>query len=180
MKLLLQIEKSLFPPTKTIYLLTSKNILSTITISLSISINNFNIDTTFKVAWGGFMQLEKLVYTNAIKQSASFKDLHLIRSDITFSKNNQYVILHLRWSKTNIYHTSVLIMLAATASLWCPMWSFYCLFTHNPQSPSIFLFTYKIISFPKIYIIKQLRNRLEAAHIPFIDYSNYSFGTGAV
>lgn len=143
------------------------------------SINKLNIYAAFKIAWAGFMQLGELFYTEAEKQSAFFKDLHLIRSDVTFSESDQYATLRLKQSKTDVHHTGVLIMLAATNSLCCLVHALCCLFTHNPQSPSSCFFTYNYTFFTRRYVVEQLRQRLEAAHISSTGYSVHSFRRGA-
>lgn len=40
----------------------TKNIFTVITISSPRTINKLNIETTFKIAWAGFMQLEEITY----------------------------------------------------------------------------------------------------------------------
>lgn len=79
------------------------------------------------------MRLGEITYTEQEKQSPSFKDLHLIRSDITFSESDQYAILRLKRSKTDAKHTGVLIMLAATNSPCCPVQTLRRLFTYDPS-----------------------------------------------
>lgn len=59
------------------------------------TINDLNLDTAFKVAWAGFMRLGEITYMEPEKQANSFKDLHLTRSDITFSENDQYATLRI-------------------------------------------------------------------------------------
>lgn len=60
------------------------------------------------------MQLREITYTQLKKQSPLLKNLHLIRFDITFFESDQYATLRLKQSKTDVNHTGVLIILAAT------------------------------------------------------------------
>ncbi len=83
--------------------------------------NKLNLHIVFKVAWAGFMQLGEIIYTKAVKHYALFKNLHLTCFNITFSKNNQYTTLKLKWSKTDTTYTGVLAILADigfTSCLW--------------------------------------------------------------
>lgn len=136
-KLLLQGGKSLFPSTKAISLPITKDILSAITTIPPMTINDLNLDTAFKVAWAGFMRLGEITYTEPEKRADSFKDLHLTRSDITFSENDQYATWRLKRSKTDINHTGVLIMLATTNQPTCPVTALRRLFTMILNSPTL-------------------------------------------
>lgn len=78
------------------------------------TINDINLDTAFKVAWAGFLRLGEITYTHAERNNSSFKDLHITRSDVTFSKLDQYARLRLKRSKNDANQTGVLMMLAVT------------------------------------------------------------------
>lgn len=93
MMLLLQGGKSFFPTEKAIRLPITKDILSNITSTPPMTINDRNLDTAFKVAWAGLMRLGEITYTEANRQSNSFQDLHLTRSGVTFSENDRYATL---------------------------------------------------------------------------------------
>lgn len=121
------------------------------------------------------MQLGKITYTDGEKMGDSFQELHLTRSDIIFSENDQYATLRLKRSKTDANHTGILIMLAAKTSLCCPVQALRSLFTHDPQAPSSPLFAFNNTSFTRRYVIDQLRQRLHTANISSSDYSGHSF-----
>lgn len=60
------------------------------------------------------MKIEELTYTVAKKVNLSLKSLYIIRSDIKLLKQDWYAIFQLKYSKTNIKYTRVLILLAVT------------------------------------------------------------------
>ncbi len=124
------------------------------------------------------MQFWEITYTKQKKQFFSFKNLYLIHSDITFSKSDQYAILHLKQSKININHIRVHIILAATNFLCCLVEDLYRLFTYDPQSLSALWFVYNNTSFISHYTIEQLRQRFAMANISFAEYSSHSFRRG--
>lgn len=114
MTLIIKGGKRLFPSQKKNRLPITKNILEEITKNEPLTIEDLNIDTAFKVAWAGFMRMGELTYTAAELKKDSFKDTKLTRSDISFAEGNQYATLRLKRSKTDVEHTSVQIILAAT------------------------------------------------------------------
>ena len=63
-----------------------------------------NYDTAFKTAWADFLWVGKFIYTQQNLKSKVFKDTELTQSDITFAENNEYAILCLKRSKTDINH----------------------------------------------------------------------------
>ncbi len=74
-----------------------KDILQRITLGKPKSLQDLNINTAFQVAWAGFLQMGEFVYTKT--ELANQKLLiatKLTRSDITFSQDNQHVILRLK------------------------------------------------------------------------------------
>ena len=147
MKFLLAGGRSFFSFIKFLYLPIIKDILYIIRTSSLNFVNNFNLDTAFKIAWAGFMKLKKLIYTIAKKANLSFKNIHLTRSDITFSKQDQYAILRLKCSKTDTNYTGILIILVATKNLTCLVTALYSLFTHYLQPPHTLLFVFNICLF---------------------------------
>lgn len=88
MTLIIKGGKRLFPSQKKNQLPITKNILEEITKDEPLTIEDLNIDTTFKVAWAGFMQMGELTYTAAELKKDSFKDTKLTRSDISFAEGN--------------------------------------------------------------------------------------------
>lgn len=98
------------------------------------------MDTIFKVAWAGFMRMQKLTYTVEKAKMATFVETGLTRSDISFVEGDQYAILLLKQNKTDIKHTEVQIILAATRERTCPITTLRKLFTQNPRPPNAPLF----------------------------------------
>lgn len=62
-----------------------------------------------------------------------FSKIKLIMLDITFLQDNQYVVLYLKRSKTNIKHTEIKIIITATNNSICLVSSFRELFILNPE-----------------------------------------------
>lgn len=104
----------LYPHIKKERLPITKDILEKITSSVPLSIEELNIDTAFKIAWAGFLRMGEFIYTKAEAQASTFVDTKPTRSDITFSDNDQHPILRLKRNKTDLNHSGVEIILAAT------------------------------------------------------------------
>ncbi len=85
-----------------------------ITDDESLSVTDVDVNKEFKVAWAGFMRVEKCTYTAAEAKKATFAETGLTRSDIFFAESDQYAILRPKRSKTDTEHTGVQIILAAT------------------------------------------------------------------
>ena len=156
MKLLLAGGKLFFLFTKSLYLPITKNILHILRTPLPNSVNNFNLDIVFKVAWAGFIKLKKLTYITVKKADPFFKNIHLTKLDIIFSEQDQYAMLRLKCRKTNTNHTGVLIMLAATKNFTCPVTFLRFLFTHHPQSFYASLFAFNNCSFSWQHVVNSL------------------------
>lgn len=175
MKLLLQGGRYFYPSIKTTRLPITKDILTALTSIPIENSNDLNLDTAFKVAWAGFLRLGGITYTDTDRNSSSFIDLHLTRSDVTFSKHNQYATLQLKRSKTDTSHTGVLIMLAATSLPTCPVAALWNLITHDLQPPQAPLFAFNNSAFSRRRVVEQLRLRLSALEIFAPHYSGHSF-----
>lgn len=175
MKLLLAGGRSFFLLTKSFRLLITKDILQILINPPPTFINNLNLDTVFKVAWANFMKLGKFTYTANKKADLLFKDLHLTRSDIIFSKHDQYAILRLKHNKTNTNHTKIRIMLAVTRDSTCPVTALRFLFTHNPQSPHALLFAFNNCLFPQQHIVDNFQAWLLTRKISSIGFLGHSF-----
>lgn len=78
----------LFPNEKTIYLQIIKNTLEKITKSWSNGFDKLNINIVFKIAWIRFLHLRKITYTSIKLTITLFLLIIVIRSNISFSKNN--------------------------------------------------------------------------------------------
>lgn len=179
LRILLQGGRSLFPSTKATRLPITREVLVALTSIQINNLNDLNLDTAFKVAWAGFMRLGELTYSDSDKKNPSFKDLFLTRSDVKISENNQYATLRLKRSKTDLNHTGVLIVLAATRTETCPVDALYRLLTQDPQPSNSPLFSFSNASFSRRRVIEQLRSRLTTVGISSTSYSGHSFRKGA-
>lgn len=121
MALIIKGVKRLFPSNGRNMLPITKDILEKITEDEPLTMEDLNVDTAFKVAWAGFMQRGKLTYTAAGLKKDLFKDTKLTRSDISFAEGDQYAILRLKRSKTDIEHTGIQIILAVIGEPRCPV-----------------------------------------------------------
>lgn len=99
----------------------TKEIVKKIIKDKLLSVTDFNINIAFKVAWVSFIRMGKLIYPATEAKKATFAVIGLTRSNISFAKNNQYVILCLNQSKINTEHTKVKIILAAIVEYICPV-----------------------------------------------------------
>lgn len=75
-----------------------------------------------------------------LKNHKVFSATKLTRSDITFLQDNQYVVLRLKRSKTDVKHTGVEIIIAATNDTTCPVLALRQLFMLGPQPSNALLF----------------------------------------
>ena len=104
----------------------------------------------------------------------------LTRSDITFFQDNQHVILRLKRSKTDIKHTGVEIIIAATNDSTCTVIALRELFRLDPQPGNASLFSLANgAAFARNSVIKILCQRLQSQGIPHQAYSGHSFQKGA-
>ena len=109
-----------------------------------------------------------------------FSGTKLTRSNITFSENDQHVVLRLKRSKTDDKHTGVEIIIAATNDSLCPVSAFRKLFMFNPKSNNAPLFSLADgAAFAHNPVIEILRQRLQSVGIPYQSYSDHSFQKGA-
>ena len=122
----------------------TKDVLTQVTTSLTPeSLDDLNITTAFKVAWAAFMRLGEITYTTAQRRHITFHQTRLIRSDISFASDLSYAILRLKTSKTDIQHSRVEIMLAASGEATCPFTALRLLFERDPSQPHTPSFAYK-------------------------------------
>jgi hypothetical protein len=174
--------KRMFSTIKANRLPITKNILQLITQYPIFIIDDVNFDTTFKIAWAGFLRLDEITYTTSdLKKKAAFIAIKTTRSDISFAENDQYAILRLKRSKTDVNHSGVQIMLAAINEATCPVRALRRLFCMNPQPINALLF--RLVdgsgSFSRIAAIKVLKIRLAEKRINAKSYSRHSFRKGA-
>ena len=140
-----------------------------------LSISNLNIDTTFKVAWAGFMRMGELTYIAAETRKATFEETALTRPDIFFAERDQSAILRFKRSKTDTDHTGVQIILAATGEQTCPVAELRMLFLQDPRPANSLLFRLQSSAFSCQGIVNILKQRITVAGLPKSNYSGHSF-----
>ncbi len=145
-----------------------------------LSITDINVNTSFKVAWAGFIRMGQFTYTEAEAKKATFAETGLTRSDISFSKGDQYAILRLKRSNTDTENTGVQIILGATSKPTCPVAALKKLFIQDPRPSNAALLKLKSSAFPCQAVVNILKQCIAAAGFPETNYSGHSFRKGAV
>ncbi len=171
--------KRLFPKQKVTRLPITKNILEKITENKPVNIDELNIDMAFKMTWAGFLRLGEITYIGTELKKASFSATRVTKSDISFSKGNQYLVLCLKQSKTDTKHTSVQIILVATREKTCPVAALARLYTLDPQPANAPLFRLLSGAFSRFSVVTALKKRFSLAGLEQADYSDYSFRKSA-
>lgn len=179
MALIIKGVKRLFPSKKRNRLPITKDILEKITEDEPLTMEDLNVDTAFKVAWAGFMQRGKLTYTAAGLKKDLFKDTKLTRSDISFAEGDQYAILRLKRSKTDIEHTGVQIILAVIGEPTCPVSALRRLFIQDPRPSDAPPFRLSSFAFSGQKVVSILKKRIAKAGLSESDVSGHSFRKGA-
>ncbi len=167
--------RRLFPSKKRNRPPITKEIVEKITEEEFLSITDLNVDTTFKVAWAGFMRMGELTYTAAEAKKATFAEIGLTRSDISFEEWDQYSILRLKRSRTDTEYTGVQIILAATGEPTCPVAALRRLFIKDPRSPNAPFFSLQSLAFSRQAVVNILKQRIAATSLPEANYSGHSF-----
>jgi len=123
-------------------------------------IDEINTVTVATVAFKGFLYSGEFTYeVKDLRNKRSFKNTSLLRSDITFSNLDEYVIVSLKRSKTNYDHVRVDIIIAATATLTYPVRALRRLFEEDPQpmdSP-FFRLSIRLLSYQKFVAVTRQR-----------------------
>ena len=176
---ILQGGRSLFPKVKKDRFPITKEILERITATVPITEDDFNIDAAFKIAWAGFLRLGEITYSPADLKKSSFINLKVTRSDVRFAENDQYAVLRLKRSKTDVKHTGVQIILSATGELTCPVAALRRLFNHVKRPASAPLFMLSNAAFSRVSVISILKSRLAQAGLSETGFSGHSFRNGA-
>lgn len=78
------------------------------------------------------MKIGELTYIMAEVKKTTFVETGLTRSDISFAEDDQYTVLCLKQSKTDIELTGVGIILAAMSENTCPVAALRQLFIQDP------------------------------------------------
>lgn len=92
----------------------TKDILKKITDNKLLSVIDFRINIAFNITWAEFMKMRELTYIAVKVKKTMFIKTGLSKSDISFDKVDQYAILCLKCSKTNMEYIGVQFILAAT------------------------------------------------------------------
>jgi len=170
----------LFPHLKKDRFPTTKDILFKITYRSISTKAQLNFNTAFIIAWAGFLRSGEFTYTTQDKEDPMFIQKNLTRSDITFQPpNHQYVIVRLKFSKTDYDHTGVEIILAATNDALCPVHALRELFRNDPQHLIAPLFNIDGGPLTRKVLVDHLRVRLNNAGISDVGFFGHSFRKGA-
>jgi hypothetical protein len=145
----------------------------------SIRIDDINLDTAWKVAFAGFLRSGEFTYDDRADKF-TLELTKLTRSDVTFGEGDEHVRLRLKRSKTDLLHHGVDIVIAATASLTCPVKALRRLFQLDPQPPTAPLFRLEGRSFNYSTVVLVLQNRLRNVGVNDPEsYRGHSFRRGA-
>jgi hypothetical protein len=172
---MLRKEKRMFLVTKATRLLIIKNILQLITQNFISFIDNINFDIAFKIAWARFLRLSEIIYISKKISKITFSKIKTTRSNISFAKDNQYVILRFKRSKTDVDHSEVQIMIIAINESICSILVLRQIFHTNSQLMNASLFRLTGEIFSRIVVIKKLKNRLIKNDIKSNSYFDHSF-----
>jgi hypothetical protein len=92
-------------------------------------IDNINSNTAFHLTFTAFLYIGEFIYT--IKETTdltTFITIKLTRSNICFIKDYNYLILKLKWSKTDTKYKGVSIIVITTGDKACLVTALYTLF----------------------------------------------------
>jgi hypothetical protein len=92
-------------------------------------IDNINSNTAFCLAFTAFLYIGEFTYI--IKEAAdltTFIAIKLMKSNIYFTEDYNYLILRLKWSKTDTKHEGVSIIVAAIGNRAYLVAALYILF----------------------------------------------------
>jgi hypothetical protein len=82
--------------------------------------NKINIVAAAATAFRGFLRSGEFTYkARELRNTTTFQNTRLLRSNVTFSENNDYVSIRLKRSKTNTDHKGVEIIITASNSSTC-------------------------------------------------------------
>lgn len=108
-------------------------------------------------------------------KKASFSETKVTRSDVSFSKGNQYAMLRLKQSKTDTKHTGIQIILAATGEKTCPVAVLARLYTLDPQLANAPLFRLASGAFSRFSVVTALKKRISLVGLAQANYSSHNF-----
>jgi hypothetical protein len=103
------------------------------TLSTGEQINELNIVAAAATAFGGFLRSGEFTYEGKeLQNTTTFQNTRLLRSDVTFSENNDHVSIRLKRSKTDTDHKGVEIIITASNSSTCVVQALQRLFRLDP------------------------------------------------
>lgn len=177
--LIIKSGKRLFPKQKATCLPIKKDILEKITENEPINFDKLNIDKAFKLAQIGYLCLREIIYTSIKLKKTSFLETKVTRCDVLFLERNQYIVLCLKQSKTDIKYTGAQIILMATGkkiySLAALIY-FYILDT-QPAKGSLFYLPSDVFSY--FNVMTALKKRISVANLAQSDYFGHKFHKNA-
>jgi hypothetical protein len=96
-------------------------------------IDNINGNTAFRLTFTAFLYIEEFIYTakEAIDLT-TFIATKLMRFNVCFMEDYNYLILRLKWSKTDTKYKGVSIIVTAIGDRACPVAALYILFWVDP------------------------------------------------
>ena len=151
------------------------------TLSTGEQINELNIVAAAAIAFRGFLRSGEFTYEGKeLQNTTTFQNTRLLRSDVTFSENNDHVSIRLKRSKTDTDHKGVEITIIASNSSTCVVQVLQRLFRLDPQPPKapLFRFTHQTFSYSNFVAMIQTRLRLRG--FPHWNmFSGHSFRRGA-
>ncbi len=121
------------------------------------------------------MRLGEITYTAAKAKKSTLTKTKLTRSDISSAEGDQYATLRLKWSKTNVEHILVKIILAATGEQTCPVAAPRRLFIQDLRPPNAALFRLSSVAFLRQNVIVILKKCIASAGPSESDFSDLSF-----
>jgi hypothetical protein len=144
-------------------------------------VDRLNFATASAVCFAGFLRSGEVTYeARDLKNQSVFNRTGLQRSDITFSEDDDHVLLLLKVSKTDEGHRGVHIVLVATRGPSCPVVALRRLFNDDPQPPDAPLFRFSGRAFSHSHFVETLRGVLMAKNVPNSNlYSSHSYRRGA-
>lgn len=102
-------------------------------------------------------------------------ETHATRSNISFAEGDQYAVLRLKCSKTDVYHSRVQIMLTATGISTCPVVALWNLFQTDPQPANASQFRLGFEAFSHQSVVVAFKKSLVQAGIKETGFSGYGF-----
>jgi hypothetical protein len=158
----------------------TRDILARITEDKPQSINDLNLDAAYLLSFAAFLRIGEITYNSGDEPGSDwFYETKVTRSCVTFSANNDHIVLHLKRSKTDIKNEGVSIVVAAIDSPLCPVKALLHLWATDPQPHNAPLFSFSGQPFTKDRVQQCLTNRLRAKGFDPKHYTLHSFRKGA-